>query len=80
MKGFMGFSLAAGLLFLAACRTTQHQAKTWELKPVYLAPSQATTELKRYAKDGWTLAGVVTNTPTGPTDDLREYILKRPIP
>jgi hypothetical protein len=79
MKGFIGFALAAGLLFLAACRTTQPQAKAWELKPIYLAPGQAATELKKYAKDGWTLVGVVTNTPMSPTDDLREYILKRPI-
>ena len=79
MKRFIGPAFMAGTLFLAACRTTRPQATAWELKPVYLAPGQAHTELKKFARDGWTLVGVITNTPVSPTDDLREYLLKRPV-
>jgi hypothetical protein len=79
MKRFIGPAIIASTLFLAACRMTQPQATAWELKPVFLTPGQAHTELKKYAQDGWTLVGVVTNSPANSTGDLREYILKRPV-
>ena len=80
MKRFIGLALTTSTLFLAACRTTQRQATTWELKPVCLAPGQADAELKKYVRNGWTLVGVVTNPPANPADDRREYFLKRPVP
>jgi outer membrane biogenesis lipoprotein LolB len=78
MKKSVVFAFMFSALLLTACSTAHHQSTAWETKTVLLTPSQADTELKKYAEDGWTCVGVITGSPVSPTGELRGYMLKRP--